>query len=99
MKILSIIGLAAVAFVVFGCSQPTTPAETKPAAQNTTPNNAPPESGGGAQIHGAGAGSVAPVTGTENLQGGGGGVNQSAKERAKSVGGGSSLDQLQSEGD
>lgn len=98
MKILSILGLAAVALLALGCSQPTTPTQ-EPAAQNTTPNNAPPESGGGVQIHGAGAGSVAPVTGTENLQGGGGGVNQAAKDKARSVGGGSSLDQLPSDGD
>jgi hypothetical protein len=71
---------------------------------STDPNattSTTPESGGGIQIHGGGAGGIAPVTGTESLQGGGSGVGQAAKEKAKEVAGGSgsSAAQMNSEGE
>ena len=86
-----------------GCSQPA-PAEPAPADPVTQSTPAPTEGGGnqgGVQVHGGGAGMAAPVTGTENLQGGGGGVNQAAKDRARQAAGqtGSSLGQLPSDGD
>lgn len=64
----------------------------------TTPeSSAEAGGGGGVSIHGGGAGELAPVTGTESLQGGGGGVGSAAKDAAKgaasSVGSGS-LDQM-----
>ncbi|MCB8932025.1 MAG: hypothetical protein M9921_01755 [Fimbriimonadaceae bacterium] len=40
----------------------------------------------------------APVAGSESLQGGGSAVGQIAKDRARSLGGGSSLDQMAPDG-
>lgn len=46
------------------------------------------QGGQGVGFVGSGAGGLAPVTGTENLQGGsGGGVGQAAREQAQRVGG------------
>lgn len=44
-------------------------------------------SGGGVEIHGAETGGIAPVTGTESLGQGGGGVQQAAKDKAKEAAG------------
>lgn len=84
-----------------GC-EPTTGQEAAVPAEGATANQPVPETGGSSsvQIHTGGAGGIAPVTGTENLGGGGGGVNQAAKNSARNAAdraGGSSLDQLGSE--
>lgn len=90
-------------FLLAGCDP--APAQTEePAAEGTpttTETSAAPAGGttGSVQIHTTGGG-IAPVTGTESLQGGGGGVNQAAKNSAHNAAakaGGSSLDQLNSE--
>lgn len=46
-------------------------------------------SGGVAPMAGMGAGGLTPVSGSESLQGGGSGVGQAAKDRAKQVAGSS----------
>lgn len=43
--------------------------------------------GGGVQVTPSAAGGLAPVTGTESLQGGGSGVGQAAKDMARDVAG------------
>lgn len=100
--LLTVTGLIAAGVLLVGCTakEEPAPATTEPTAQ-VAPDATRQGGQGGVQVHGAGAGIVAPVTGTENLQGGGGGVNQAAKDRAKQAAGrsGSSLDQLPSDGE
>lgn len=106
-KLLAITILATLALVACGPAEPegylegdnpNAPTETAPAESTPTET-----SGGGVQIQGgaAGAGGLAPVTGTENLQGGGGGVGQAAKDQARRVSGsaGSSIDQMSTDGE
>lgn len=70
-----------------------------------TTNAAPAGGDSGIQIHGAGAGGIAPVTGTENLQGsggGGGGVGQAAKSAAQNAAAnasGGTTEQMSTEGE
>lgn len=112
MKVWHFLAAASLAVLV-GCSSEE-PAEDAAGDVANTPNTAqanpgaPPaaqpqgNTGGGGnsgvQIHTGGAGGIAPVTGTESLQGGGGGgVHQAAKDSARKAAdkaGGSSLDQL-----
>lgn len=83
----SALALLLVSVFLAACSEPTpeTPAE------NATSTQAPPATPGGnssVQIQTGGAGGAAPVTGTENLQGGGGyGVGQAAKDQARAAAG------------
>jgi len=55
---------------------------SEPAAQSGSPAGG---SGSGVQVHSPGLGGVAPVTGTENLQGGGSAVGQTLKDRARGL--------------
>jgi len=79
-----------------GCTPTTEPAKeaaAPPAPEAPTPAN----NASGVNVMPSAAGGMAPVTGAENLQGGGGyGVGSAAKDKARSMGGvgGSSLDQL-----
>lgn len=97
MRNLLIVSIALASFALIGCGPtepegkidaPATGAGTDPATNNApaTGTESTSNTGGGAggsvQIHGSGAGGVAPVTGTEGLGGGGGGVQQAAKEKA-----------------
>ena len=66
--------------------------------------NQPTGDSSGINIHGAGAGGIAPVTGAENIQGsgGGGGVGQAAKSAAQNAAGSASsgsLDQMPADGE
>ncbi|MGE0002743.1 MAG: hypothetical protein AB7F50_09190 [Fimbriimonadaceae bacterium] len=75
--------------VAFGCSsEPTAvPIEGEtPAAEQPQTSSADPGSGGGiAPMTSGAAGGVTPVTGAESVQGGGSGVNQAAKDKARDV--------------
>lgn len=91
MKHLAI--LAILATLVLGCDKPsdeTPEAAAAPAAQ------ASPPAADGAGIAPMTTAPIpnAPISGSESVQGGGSGVGQVAKDRAKSLGGGSSLDQM-----
>ncbi len=99
----SFLALVPLAFVLIACdpapaeNSETNTEDTTATQSSTVPT---PEGGttGSVQIHTTGGG-MAPVTGTESLQGGGGGVNQAAKDSARKAAvnaGGSSLDQLNS---
>lgn len=87
--------LSALALGIAGCNQPADEPPAAPAPEQT-------------QAAGSGAGDItpmtptpmpnAPVAGGENLQGGGSAVGQIAKDRARSLGGGSSLDQMSPDG-
>lgn len=83
---------AILATLAAGCNKPAADEAAAPAAGN-------------AQAQAAGSGDgitpmtptplpIAPVAGSESLQGGGSGVGQVAKDRARTLGGGSSLDQM-----
>lgn len=92
--LIATIVLASVALIGCGAAEPEGKVDTPETGTTNDPatNQAPPtgtestsNSGGGdsgIQIHGAGAGGVAPVTGTESMGGGGGGVQQAAKKKA-----------------
>lgn len=95
MRTLLIATIALASFALIGCgnAEPEGKIDTPESGATNDPatNQAPPTgtestvntgggSGSGVQIHGAGAGGMAPVTGTENL--GGGGVQQAAKGKA-----------------
>jgi len=91
--LIATIVLASVALIGCGAAEPegtidppATGAGTDPATNNApTGTESTSNSGGGdsgIQIHGAGAGGVAPVTGTESMGGGGGGGQQAAKKKA-----------------
>lgn len=97
------------------CNQePTTedPATTEPTTANGNNANAgsgvntnqqPPSTSGGSDsigVYTAGAGGMAPVTGSDSVAGGGSGVGTAAKSKAKDVAGSmgsSSLDQMSGE--
>ncbi|MBN8689954.1 MAG: hypothetical protein J0L72_04070 [Armatimonadetes bacterium] len=64
-----------------GCSQ----APTEEAAANTENAPATSDNSGGISTPGMGAGSATPVTGTPDLDSGGGGINQSAVKAAKNA--------------
>jgi|CXWL01.1.fsa_nt_gi ABC-type oligopeptide transport system substrate-binding subunit len=73
-------------------SEPVTMNPDTPDAPVSTPASGTGSGGGITPMAGVGAGGMAPVAGTESLQGGGSGVGQVMKEKAKDVaarGGGS----------
>ncbi|HVL38425.1 MAG TPA: hypothetical protein VM328_03440 [Fimbriimonadaceae bacterium] len=78
-----------------GCRKSELPPEPPKVEETPVVENPPAASGGGIQIHGGGAGPMAPVTGTESLQGSGGSAGgQVLKDRARGIGSSpSSLDQ------
>jgi hypothetical protein len=86
-----------------GTTQGAPNATTGETGSPSTTSSAPNGGDSGIQIQGAGAGGIAPVTGTENLQGsGGGGVGQAAKaaaNKAAANSSGGSLDQMGTDGE
>lgn len=96
--------LVAIASLAGACAKAPEPdaSQTAPQAQaQETPqvDTVTTEQGeSGIQIHGGGAGGLAPVTGTESLQGGGAGnMHNQIKDKAKGVAAGSSASQLDGE--
>ncbi len=70
------------------------PGQEKKTASNAPPAGLPPGSGSGSgntvnvtPIGGVGAGPMTPVSGAENIQGGGSGAGQVMKERARGLAG------------
>lgn len=68
--------------------EPEAPVQPETTPPETVTKTAParPDSSGDIGIITGGAGGMAPVTGAEGIQGGGSGVGQAAKERAKRIG-------------
>jgi hypothetical protein len=90
MKRLTLAAFLLAAFFVVGCS-------SQPAAEENTPTNqeTPADDSGasntggdsGVNVISPAAGGASPVTGAHNVQGGGSGVGQAAKDRARSAAG------------
>lgn len=79
--------LLALLVLGLGCrpaSEP--PAAEKPVSEPAAQGNPPTRgSGSGVQVLSPGLGGVSPVTGSENLQGGGSAVGQTLKDRARGL--------------
>lgn len=93
------IGWLLVGIALAGCRKSDPPPTTVPEVDNTPlPSSAqasPNAGSGGVQIGPGFVGGATPVTGNESLQGGGSGVGQVMKERARGIGNApSSLDQM-----
>lgn len=74
---------------LLGC-EPPKPAEPAPPAETTgapQPGSTAQGGGGVAPIGSGAAGGMTPMTGTENIQGGGSGVGQAAKDQARRASG------------
>ena len=88
--------LAIIAAIALGCNKP----------EDAPPTDAPAPVAETAQGGGNGGGIApmttapipnAPISGSESVQGGGSAVGHVAKDRAKTLGGGSSIDQMPSD--
>ncbi|CAN1496159.1 hypothetical protein MCEMSE15_00346 [Fimbriimonadaceae bacterium] len=76
--------------LLVGCEppKPAEPAVPAEAPGSTAPASTAQGSGGGVAPIGSGAmGGMTPMTGTENIQGGGSGVGQAAKDQARRAAG------------
>lgn len=93
MKHLAI--LAILASLAIGCDKPKD--ESTEPAQTPTAEASQPSGGGGIAPMTTAPIPNAPISGSESVQGGGSAVGQVAKDRAKSLGGGSSIDQMPSD--
>lgn len=78
-----------------GCNaKPSDEAQDAPSANPTAQPETASGSGTGVNPTNPAVGGVSPVTGSEGVAGSGSGVGQAAKDKAKQVGGGSTVDRM-----
>jgi hypothetical protein len=81
---------------LLGCgTKPTTEAKESPSTEPTAQTGG--SEGSGVAPTNPAVGGISPVTGSDGVAGGGSGVGQAAKDKAKQVGGGTSADRMPSD--